>query len=888
MNDPTAMKKQILTLLCLTALALNARGQARKTLLDADWQYLYGTAAGAYAPDYDDSAWRTLNLPHDWSMETEAATAAGSSVGPFSQNSVGGRDMGYTVGGTAWYRKRFTLSDDALSGRVMLYFEGAYNYADVWLNGYKVYFNHYGYQSFRFDITDLLLPAGEENVLAVRVTNEGLNTRWYAGSGIYRHVWLLCAPNLHLDTWGTYITTPAVSETGATVSVLTTLVNETTAARDAEVSVTLLSPDGLAVGEATQTVTVPATEGEQLTFAFSVDAPALWSPDTPNRYSALLTATDPQAATTDTATIRFGIRSLSFSADEGFLLNGEPTLLQGGCVHHDNGLLGAAAIDAAENRKLSLLKAEGFNAVRASHNMVSEHYLDACDSIGLMVIDESFDQWLRAKNEDDYHQFFDEFSDRDLQTMVKRDRNHPSVIMWSLGNEIPGRILDTGIAAAARMRQTILRLDSTRPLTAAIPSWDDYSHSWADDSENAFLSLDVGGYNYLYGYYESDHADYPQRIMVGLESYPKRASENWVLAENNSYVIGDFVWTAMDYVGEAGIASASFLTSGSQASARYWPWFNGWCGDIDLIGQKKPQSYYRDVVWHRQPITMAAEEVPPSGTYQSISSWGWQREHQSWNIDCDEGTTVTVNVYSRAPYVRLYLNDELLGTAEPSSTFWAGFYIPYAPGTLRAVNYDGETESDAFELITTGEGVALRLTSDRSHINADGRDLAYITVELIDSLGQVVSDSTHQVSFLIEGEGELLCGGNACPYDQTSFRSLTPKLFEGRALAIAQSTTTSGAFTVTVLCDTLPSQSITITTGDYTEEDTETAISRVADQAGGRLRAVSLGGRILVSGADSYRVYNTAGQQLPTTGQFPTGVYIVRAGNQAVKVAVRG
>lgn len=801
-------------MLCLCALMIVMAVVAeRKTCIDEGWRFHYGEAAEAVSPDYDDSSWRTLSLPHDWCVETEAAEAAGGEhIGPFSRSSVGGNSTGQTVGGEGWYRKTFTLKKEDKNKRIMLYFEGAYNHTTVWVNGRKAYFNHYGYQSFRFDATEFCKAPGKENVITVKVTNNGMNTRWYAGAGIYRHVWLVKTPQLHLDTWHNYIHTSEVTEGNATVNVETLLNNEQSRKLKGEVTVQLLDKDGNIVASGRQEVGVDGNGEKEVRFGMQVAKPQLWSPESPYLYKAVITVKDRKSGDEDRTVTRFGIRTLEFSADRGFLLNGKSVLLHGGCVHHDNGLLGAAAYDAAENRKITLLKNEGFNALRTAHNMTSEHFLEACDSIGMMVVDEAFDQWLQAKNKDDYHQYFKEYSDRDMQTMILRDRNHPSIIMWSIGNEIPGRITAEGQAVAARLRNTILALDTTRPLTAAIPSWDDFRHSWDDDNNLAFKSLDVGGYNYLYDKYEHDHQSYPDRVMVGLETYPKRAAENWVLAERLPYVIGDFVWTAMDYLGESGIGSASFRKSGNQPFSPGWPWFNGWCGDIDLIGNKKPQSYYRDVVWHRKPVTMAVEEAAPEGTHMSVSLWGWQLEQQSWTWDYPHGTPLNVNVYSRAPQVRLYLNDSIVGTKTTSATFWAGFTVPYEPGTLKAVEYDGEKEGDSFILKTTGTPVALRLVSDRGSATADGKDLVYVTAELVDAEGQVVYDSQRTVRFSIEGEGSILASGNACPNDMESFRNSSPRLYNGRAQAIVKTTRTAGGFTLRVSADGLPTQELTVRT----------------------------------------------------------------------------
>jgi len=448
--------------------------------------------------------------------------------------------------------------------------------------------------------------------------------------------------------------------------------------------------------------------------------------------------------------------------------------------------------------------------VRCSHNLPSPHFLDACDSIGLMVIDEAFDQWMMAKNPDDYHNDFNQHYLQDIETMVRRDRHHPSVIMWSLGNEIPGRIEPEGLEAARQMRQKILSIDKSRPITAAICEWDIFRHKWSDYDAKAFESLDVGGYNYLYEKYEADHKTHPQRVMYGAESYPKRAAENWNLVERLPYVVGDFVWTAMDYLGEGGIGNAGPAGQGYGNNGYGWPWFGGWCGDIDLTGQKKPQSYYRDVVWRRKAITMAVE--PPTKQATRISPWGWQLEEQRWTFDgYGKDELFTINVYSRAPKVRLYLNDRMVGEKPTSAdTYWTSFLLPYTPGTLTAVELYGAREGESFTLKTTGEPVTIRLTADRTSIAADGQDLSYVTIELVDKDGEVVCDSKRKVSISLNGKGELLACGNASPTDQQSFRSDRPRLFRGRALAIVRSGHEAGESVLTVESEGLPTERVSI------------------------------------------------------------------------------
>jgi beta-galactosidase len=492
----------------------------------------------------------------------------------------------------------------------------------------------------------------------------------------------------------------------------------------------------------------------------------------------------------------------------------------------------------------------------------------------------------KQKNSDDYHRFFDAYSGRDVQIMVKRDRNHPSIMFWSIGNEIQERADASGVAIAKELRRNILVYDSTRLITAAVNDfWDNGNYSWDKDSYRAFQYLDVGGYNYMYGKYVSDHAAYPQRVMMGTESYPKLASQNWDLVEAKSYVIGDFVWTAMDYLGEAGIGHVSVLGAGeSNPFFMGWPWYNGWCGDIDIIGQKKPQSYYRDVVWRNSPITMAVEAPVAAGKHTAISGWGWQDEYQSWTFpEASEGTNLAVNVYSRSSKVRLYLNGVLLGEKAPSSTYWAGFSVPYKKGTLKAVQYDGKTEGASFELKTTGTPVGIRLVTDSTELSANGTDLAYVTAELIDEEGNVVRNDSIHVAFSCSGEGALIASGNGAPNDMESFRSTNPRLFHGRAMAILRTTNVAGDVTLKAEATGFESQTIRIKTTK--QKDNATSV-RSGKLSADDIKIYAHDHHIYVIGAAHYSVFNTMGVAVDSKGALASGVYVVKANNQAKKVAL--
>jgi beta-galactosidase len=645
------MNKKIFLGLILSSLITICYPQA--VLFDADWRFNRGDVTGAEARDFDDIMWRMIELPHDWSIEDLPGTKS-----PFDPDAISGMAGGFTTGGTAWYRKTFYVPAEQTGRRIQIRFDGVYMNADIWLNGEHIGSHPYGYTSFRYDITEEI-EFGKDNVIAVQVKNEGLNSRWYSGSGIYRHVWLQILDPVHIEPWGIFITTPEVNSAFARVNVKTAINNTTGSAVDVKLITKILNSAGAEVSANEILQKIYSEADAELVQDFSVTFPELWSPEAPALYTAV-SELFYDGILADHAENRFGIRSISFDAVNGFQLNGKSVELKGGCMHHDNGILGSAAIDRAEERKAELLKAYGFNAVRCSHNPPSEKFLESCDRLGILVIDEAFDMWQEAKNPEDYHLYFDEWWERDLSSMILRDRNHPSVIMWSLGNEIKERADSSGIEIMKKFRELIRRYDDTRSLTLAVNEfWDHPGRQW-DLTAPAFEQVEVGGYNYQWWQYEPDHEKFPDRIMMGTESVPIHAFQNWQLVEKHPYVIGDFVWTAMDYLGEAGIGHTTCKTEeGNQLMP--WPWFNANCGDIDLTGNKKPQSYYRDIVWRLSDIEVAVHAPLPEGCKEAVSYWGWPDEKQNWTWPGHEGEIFKVNVYSRHERVRLELNGRIIG-----------------------------------------------------------------------------------------------------------------------------------------------------------------------------------------------------------------------------------
>jgi beta-galactosidase len=610
---------------------------------------------------------------------------------------------------------------------------------------------------------------------------------------------------------GVFVTTPEISMERAVVKITTEVRNGSGAETALTVRVRVVDPKGREFQTTESPLRLSAGETRGVEQTMEVRSPKLWSPDSPELYRAEIEIAA-AGKTLDTTSTRFGIRKIEVDAANGFRLNGQMLKLKGGCMHHDNGPLGAATIDRAEERRVELMKANGFNAIRTSHNPPSPEFLDACDRLGVLVIDEAFDCWEVGKNAQDYSVYFKDWAERDIASMVRRDRNHPSVIMWSIGNEIPEQFRAEAIAKM--LREAVLSHDPTRPVTQAICSdWGNVIRNWDQLSDPAFLHLDVAGYNYLPDKYESDHARHPQRVMYGSESYPKDIFDYWTLVEKHPYIIGDFVWTSMDYFGESGIGHTT-LSNEKDTFLKPWPWYNGWCGDIDVCGFKKPQSYYRDVVWRRSPIEMAVHTPLPEGVTELVSSWGWPDEVRSWNWPGQEGKSLQVAVYSRCDTVRLELNGKVIGekpvSAETKLT--AKLDVPYQPGELRAIGLIDGKEVASTLLKTTGAAKQVRLTADRADIRADRSDLSYITVEVVDGQGAVVPDAATPVRFTVTGAGELAATGSAAPNDASSFRAPHRRTYQGRCLVILRPKGVAGEITLKAEADGVQPATIVIRT----------------------------------------------------------------------------
>ncbi len=767
-------------------------------LFDTDWQFQKGGVQGGESPLFDDSKWKSVNLPHDWSIEDLPRTKS-----PFSKEAISQVAGGFTTGGTGWYRKTFTISAADAAKKIRIQFDGVYMNCDVWLNGELLGSHAYGYTPFWFDLS-AKIKFGQKNTIAVKVKNEGENSRWYSGSGIYRHVHLTITNALHIAPWGISIATPVINADFAKIVVQTKLVNEMEMNSSATIVTRFLNDKGIEVAKSEAKKDFTAGEMVTISQELQVDKPALWSVETPALYKAI-TEVYVQNTLQQAVENIFGIRTISFDVKKGFQLNGVTLKLKGGCVHHDNGPLGAKSFDRAEERKVELLKASGYNAIRTSHNPPAPAFLTACDRLGMLVIEEAFDQWDIAKNPHDYHLFFEKNWRKDLTSMVQRDGNHPSIILWSIGNELPDMEKAATVAVADTLVKYLHQLDPSRLVTAAV-------HNLKNDKDPFFATLDIGGYNYGRIKYEEDHIRNPNRIMYSAESYPLEAYEYWKAVEKNDWLIGDFVWTAFDYIGEVSIGWLGYMPRQD-----YFPWTLAFCGDIDICGWKRPQSYYRDVLWKNTPqvsifVKPPKPSFPENAKKENWSIWNWLDAVANWNWVGYEKTPMEVSAYSNCEVVELFLNEKSLGkkTNTPDLKNIVTWKVPYQAGTLKAVGYNNNQAMQTAELKTANTVTQIKLTADRKSIFADGQDLSYVTVELVDENGLRNPLAENEFTFTINGPAEIVGVGNANPVSAESYTLPTRKAWQGRAMVIIRTREKEGIITVTVSAKNLKSQNITL------------------------------------------------------------------------------
>jgi beta-galactosidase len=810
----------------MVSLLLAAGAQAApmpRQSFDNGWKFTAGDQPGAEAPAFADASWTSVDLPHDWSI-----------AGPIAAGNPMGGAGGFFPSGVGWYRKTFTPPAAWAGRHVTITFDGVYMLSDVWINGEKLGTHPYGYTPFTYDLTPQL-KIGTANVVAVRVDNsKQLNSRWYSGSGIYRHVWLDVQDPLHVPLNGVYITTQVqggAPDFNTFVTVQTTLANDGDANRTCKLEAQLLNPegkgvradspkgggDGQPVESDSQSVEVPAHSQKMVEMKIRVPVARLWSPDTPNLYRAVTTVSD-AGNVIDMRETAFGICTVEVSAEKGLLLNGQRILLCGGCVHHDNGALGAAAFDRAEERRVEILKAAGFNAIRTSHNPPSTAFLDACDRLGMLVMDEAFDCWQQGKNPNDYGRSFKDWSQRDIEAMVTRDRNHPAIILWSIGNEIPEFGSPRGLEIGTALIEGIRKFDSTRLITAGVTWYNGIggSNRWQwNDADALFAKLDVPGYNYQINRYNTDHQRVPGRVIVSTESYPTDVFNCWAQAADHPWILGDFVWTALDYLGESGIGRYYLPDQRNinHGTNQQFPYHGAYCGDVDITGFRKPISYQRNITWDRgEKLYTSITELAPDGRPLRAGGWGVKPSLASWTFPTYEGKSLEVQVFSRYDSVRLFLNDTLVGEKPTTrrEQFKTTFNLPYAPGTLKTVGIQDGKEAATMLLKTAGAPAGLRLTPDRKKLAANGQDLSFLTVESVDKDGGFQPNGDQVVTFSVTGPATIAGVGSGDYSQIQAYQGNQRQLFHGRAQVIIRTTGTPGAIEVKAAAADLAGVSIAL------------------------------------------------------------------------------
>ena len=783
-----------------------------RQLFDFDWRFKAGEVENGQAPALDDKAWERVDLPHDFMIEGKgqaivvpggrgggrgAENLPTEPEGPFDPRSPGRSDNGFLNGGIGWYRKTFTLPLDfardrplgsARGGpeRVRLEFEGVYMNAEVWLNGQSVGRRPYGYSTFAFDITPHLAPAGKPNVLAVRVLVHQPSTRWYSGAGIYRHVWLTRVPPVHIGQWGVTARMTDITDARARVEVHTAVDDDAAEETAVSVQTVIRDREGRVVARAEGAVTAPLT--------LDIPTPHRWSIDDPYLYTV-----EARLTNGDSVRVPFGLRTIEFTTDGRFLLNGRHVPLQGVCLHHDLGPLGAAAFDRGIERQLQIMKAMGVNAIRTSHNPPAPAFLDLTDRMGFVVMDEAFDEWKQNKTRFGYGQFFDEWSERDIRDMVRRDRNHPSVVMWSIGNEIPEqRNKEAGEAMAARLAGFVKEEDPTRPVTAGM-------NNPNQALQTGFAKpLDLFGVNYNLGVYErvkgsrsyasETSSNYSSRDRYNLvlkdgavaiekqlenhttsydldfPSWGNTAERQFQALAAAPWMAGEFVWTGFDYIGEP--------------TPFTWPNRSSSFGIVDLVGFPKDRFYLYQSKWRPEPMV------------HLLPHWNWPDEFK--------GKEIPVWTYTNADSVELFLNGKSLGTRD-----WSGvkethlaWQVTYAPGTLRAVARKGGKVVAEDRVETTSAPAKIELQVDRASIRADGQDLAFVTVRIVDARGRLSrADGNHLVRFTLSGGGSIAGVDNGDPTNHEPFKGPTPasaqhKAFHGLQMVIIRAPRSAATLTL--------------------------------------------------------------------------------------------
>lgn len=765
-----------------------------------DWKFFLGDEPDAKAKAFNDLKWRKLTLPHDWSIE-----------GKFDEKNPAKPEGGGLPTGIGWYRKAFNAPANFANRRITIEFDGVYKNSEVWVNGNYLGKRPYGYSSFSYEISSYLKNG--QNIIAIKVDNSAQpDSRWYSGSGIYRNVWLTSTAKVAVAKWGTFVT----ADISGKVQIQTQILNKSLKPQTVSLVNIIYDAAGkLVVKTKPQTVKID-TAGIVMNSNIEVSSPLLWSVENPYQYKNV-TQVIQNNKVIDSYETNFGFRSINFDAAKGFSLNGKPMKILGVCLHHDLGALGAAVNVRAMERQLEMMKAMGVNAIRTAHNPPAPEFLDLCDKMGFLVMDEAFDMWAKKKTKNDYHLNFPEWHKRDLEDMIKRDRNHPSIILWSIGNEIREQFDSTGVAITKELVSIVKNLDQTRPVISALTE---------TKAEKNFIYqanvLDIYGLNYNHKLYKDFPQNYPNVKFLATETtsaletrgfydtadtirrWPRDGKtkftegnkewsassydnvsaywgstheETWKEAKKYPHVSGLFVWTGFDYLGEP--------------LPYPWPARSSYFGIVDLAGFPKDSYYMYQSEWTKKPVL------------HILPHWNWA-----------QGKSVEVwAYYNNADEVELYLNGKSLGKkSKQNDDLHVLWNVPFEPGILKAVSRKNGKEVLSREVKTAGKAAKIELIADRKNIKADGNDLSFVTVRILDAAGNVVPDADHLVEFNIEGNGFIAGVDNGFQASLEPFKANYRKAFHGLCLAIIQSTEKSGIVKLTAKSSGLSSTSITINT----------------------------------------------------------------------------
>jgi beta-galactosidase len=755
---------------------------------DAAWLFLKGDAADASERDFNDTAWRRLDVPHDWSIE-----------GPFDEKNPTGGGGGFLPAGVGWYRKHFNLPAHYQDRRIFIDFDGVMANSDVWINGFHLGKRPYGYVSFRYELTSHLNFGKKPNVVAVRADNTGQPaSRWYTGAGIYRHVRLVATNHIHIAQWGTFVTTPHVTAEKATVRVQNEVVNQSSVARTLSVEATVVDPSGSVVHtEENKTLNIPAGSTLNLSLDIEVKNPQRWDLDHPNLYRLVVRLRDGRQ-TLDDETVTFGIRDAHFEADTGFWLNGRNFKIKGVCLHHDGSAFGAAVPLRVWERRLEILRDLGVNAIRTAHNPPAPEFLDLCDRMGFLVMDELFDCWTVAKNPYDYHLYFKEWSNIDARDTVRRDRNHPSIIVYSAGNEIHDTPKpDVAKPILAALVATFHEADPSRPVSQGL-----FRPNVSHDYDNGLADLlDVVGQNYRENEILAAHRQKPTRKILGTENGHDLSA--WLPLRDNPPYAGQFLWSGIDYLGES----------------RQWPTVAYNSGLVDRTGTPRPLAFQRQSWWGDRPMVYVARRTAPTPKPMLSTDPGYdpaadrrpQVLFSDWSPRNAEPHEENVEVYSNCEQVELFINGKSLGAqAKPADDAPRNWKLPFAAGTLKAVGTNNGRIVASYELRTAGKPAQILLAADRSAIAPVWDDVAYVTVTVVDENGVLVPNAGDLISFKISGAGVIAAVDSANNNSHESFQATERKAYQGRCFAMVKATANKGRITLAASAPGLKSSSITI------------------------------------------------------------------------------